>query len=118
MITEPGGPPRAKDTSHLDPVAADVEIGLAGAREGVGRRVDHCGIEVRAGGVAGTGGVNSAVCAAELVRDRRPVVEVDYRRRGADCGDAVRPGVVTDEHRHLVAVRLQIRQYVRADETG
>src|SRR5258705_2264685 len=115
MITEPGGPPRAKDTSHLDPVAADVEIGLAGAREDVGRRVDHCGIEVRAGGVAGTGGVNSAVCAAELVRDRRPVVEVDYRRR-ADGGYAVRLGVVADEHRHLVAVLLQLGQYVRADE--
>jgi hypothetical protein len=30
----------------VDPVAADVEIGLAGAREGVGRRVDHGGVEV------------------------------------------------------------------------
>jgi hypothetical protein len=59
--------------------------------------------------------VNGAVCGAELARDRRPVVEVDHRRRGADGGYAVRLGVVADEDGHFVAVLLQFGQYVRSD---
>ena len=54
----------------------------------------------------------------EQARNRRPVVEVDHGRRGAAGGDGVRLGVVADERRHLVAVLLQFRQYVRSDEPG
>ena len=36
----------------VDPLAADVEVGLAGAGEGFDRRIDDCGVQVRAGLVA------------------------------------------------------------------
>ena len=55
---------------------------------------------------------------AEQPRDGRPVVEVDHDRRGAAGGDGVRLGIVPDERGHLVAVLVQIRQYMRSDEAG
>ena len=100
----------------VDPHTADVEVGLAGAGECLDRRIDHRGVQVRAGLVAGTGGVDGPVRIAQQAHDRRPVVEVDHGRRGAAGGDGLGLGVVADERRHLVAVLLQFRQYVRSDE--
>src|SRR6266566_7898237 len=107
-----------RSVGPVDPQAADLEVGLAGAAERVDHRVDHGGVQVRAGGVAGTGRVDGTVRIAEQSRDRWPVVEVDHDRCGASGGDGVRLGVVADERSHLVAVLVQIRQYVRSDETG
>ena len=95
-----------------------MEVGLAGAGECVDRRIDHGGVQVRAGLVAGTGRVDGPVRIAEQAHDRRPVVEVDHGRRGAAGGDDVGLGVVADERRHLVAVLVQFRQDVRSDESG
>ena len=55
---------------------------------------------------------------AEQPRDRRPIVEVDHDRCSAAGRDGVCLGVVADECGHLVAVLVQIRQYVRSDEPG
>jgi hypothetical protein len=102
----------------VDPQAADLQVGLAGAGERAGHRVDHGGVQVCAGGVAGAGRVDGAVCIAEQSGDRRPVVEVDHGRGGTAGGDGVRLGVVAGERGHLVAVLVQIRQYMRSDEPG
>src|SRR6266700_8123602 len=102
----------------VDPQAADLEIGLAGAGERTDHRIGHGRVEVRAGGVAGTGRVDGPVRTAEQPRNGRPVVEVDHDRCGAAGGDGVRLGVVADERGHLVAVLVQVRQYVRSDESG
>src|SRR5580700_3679019 len=90
-----------------DPFAADMEVGLSGAREGVGGRVDYRGVEVRAGSVAGTSRVDGAVSAAELARERGPVVEVEHLRYGPDSCHFLRLGLVAHECGHLVAVLLQ-----------
>jgi hypothetical protein len=102
----------------VDPQAADLEVGLAGARERVDHRIDHGRVQVRAGGVAGTGRVDGPVRLAEQPGDRRPVVEVDHDRRGATGGDGLRLGVVADERGHLMTVLVQICQYMRSDEPG
>ena len=90
----------------VDPLAADVEVGLAGAGEGFDRRIDDCRVQVRAGLVAGAGGVDGPVRIAQQAQDRRPVVEVDDGRGGAAGGDDVGLGVVADECGDLVAVLL------------
>jgi hypothetical protein len=62
--------------------------------------------------------VDGPVRLAEQPGDRRPVVEVDHGRCGATGGNGRRLGVVADERGHLVAVLVQIRQYMRSDEPG
>ena len=61
---------------------------------------------------AGTGRVDGPVRTAEQPGEGRPVVEVDHDRSGAAGGDVVGLGVVADERGHLVAVLVQIRQYL------
>ena len=67
----------------VDPRTRDVEVGLAGAVECLDRRIDHRRVQVRAGLVAGAGGVDCPVRIAQQAHDRRPVVEVDHDRRCA-----------------------------------
>src|SRR5436190_18536529 len=62
--------------------------------------------------------MNRAVCGGEQAHDRRPVIEVDHDRAGTASSNGLGLGVVPDERRHLVAMLLQFRQYVRSDETG
>ena len=95
-----------------------MEVGLAGAVERLDRRIHHGGVQVRAGGVAGAGGVDGAVRIAEQLDDRRSVVEVDDGGGGAARGDDVGLLVVADERGHLVAVVVQFGQDVRSDEPG
>ena len=85
----------------VDPLAADVEVGLAGAAEGLDRRIDHCGVQVRAGLVAGAGRVDGPVHFAQQAHERRPVVEL-----------------LADDRRDLVTVLLQCGQHMRSDEAG
>ena len=91
----------------VDPLAADVEVGLAGAGERFDRRIDDRGVQVRAGLVAGAGRVDGPVRIAKQAHDRRSVVEVDDGRRGAMSGDESACAVIADERRHLMAVLLQ-----------
>ena len=62
--------------------------------------------------------MDRAVCLPQQAHDRLSVVEVDHGRGGAAGGDDVGLGIVTYEHHHLVAVLLELRQYVRSDEPG
>ena len=45
----------------VDPQAADLEAGLAGAGERAGDRAGHRGIQACAGGITGTGGVDGPI---------------------------------------------------------
>ena len=102
----------------VDPHPTDVEVGLAGAGEGLDRRVDHRGVQVGAGGVTRTGRVDGGVRAAQPADDRRPIVEVDHGLRGAAGRNDLRLLVVADERGHVVAVFPQFGEYVRSDEPG
>ena len=101
----------------VDPRAADVEVGLAGAGERLDRRIDHRGVQIGAGLVTGTGRVDGPVRVAEQAHDRGPVVEVDHTGVAPRCGDDIGLGVVADERGHLVAVLPQLREDVRPDES-
>src|SRR4051812_4080369 len=95
-----------------------MEVRLAGAVERFDRRIDDRRVQIRAGLVAGTGGVNCPVRIAQRAHDRRPGVEIDDNggcvlRRGG-----LRIRIVADERRHLVAGLLQFPPYVRSDEAG
>jgi hypothetical protein len=81
----------------VDPIATDVEVGLAGAGERAGGRVHNCGVQACAGSVTGSGGADGRVGISQQARDRRPVVQVDHDRRGAAGLGDVRLGVVTDQ---------------------
>ena len=111
------GDVRDRGFGPVDPLAADLTYGLPVAGERVDGGVDHGGVEVGAGRVAGAGAVDGPIGLAEQARDRRPVVQVDHDRRGAAGGDG-RLGVITYERRDLVAVVLQLGQDVRSDEPG
>jgi hypothetical protein len=102
----------------VDPRTADVQIRPAGSGEGLDRRIDHRGVEVRARFVAGARRVDRPVRVAQQAQDRRPVVQVDDGRRRAALSDDPALGVVADEGGDLVAVLLKLGQDVRPDEPG
>ena len=100
----------------VNPQAADIETGLAGAIECLDRRVDHCGVQVRAGGVSRTGGVDGAVRVAEGLDDGWSIVEVDDGRSSTLGSDGLGLSFVAHEGGDLVPVGLELRKDVGADE--
>ena len=77
----------------IDPLAADVEVRLAGAGKRFDGRIDDCRVQVCAGLVAGAGSVDGPVRIFKQVQDRWPVVEVHDGRDGAGVGDDLGLGV-------------------------
>ena len=92
------------DVVAVDPQAADLDKGLAAGAERLDGGVDHGGVEVGAGGVAGAGRVRSTVGVAQQLHQCRPVIQVDRHGRGPAGGDDLRLFVVTDGGSDLVTV--------------
>ena len=94
-----------------------MNIRLAGGAEPLHGGVDHRGVQVGAGGVPRAGRMDRTVGTDQHLHEGGSVIEVDDRWGSAPIGHHRGLGVIVDQSDDLVAVFLQVGQYVGSDET-
>ena len=99
-----------------DPEAADVCVRFLVRAERFNRGIDHGGIQLGTGLVAGARRVHGAVGVIEQLDDARLIVQVDECWGGPFGRDARCLGVVTNESGYFVVMGDQFRQNVGSDE--